>query len=98
MLSQSFPRNESGVASFILGVVPLITYWLLVGIAFGIAAVLTGDIARKRVQRGEAHNSRVAMLGIDLGTVSIGGNARRSEPLRSIERRLDWLLPPMFGH
>jgi Domain of unknown function (DUF4190) len=65
------PRNEFGVASLILGLVALFTCWLLVGVPFGIAAVITGDIARRRVQRGQANNPRVATAGIVLGAVSI---------------------------
>ncbi len=65
------PRNEFGVASLLLGVVALITCWLLVGVPFGVAAVVTGDIARRRVQRGEANNPRTALAGIALGVVAI---------------------------
>ena len=65
------PRNEFGVASVILGVVALMTCWLLIGVPFGIAAVITGDIARRRVQRGTANNPRVAAAGIALGAVAI---------------------------
>ena len=65
------PRNEVGVASLILGLVALITCWLMVGVPFGIAAVITGDTARRRVQRGQANNPRVATAGIVLGAVSI---------------------------
>ncbi|BBZ51017.1 DUF4190 domain-containing protein [Mycobacterium heidelbergense] len=65
------PRNEFGVASLILGLVSLFTCWLLIGVPFGIAAVITGDIARRRVQRGEANNPRTALAGIALGAVSI---------------------------
>jgi len=65
------PRNEVGVASLILGVVALVTCWLLVGVPFGVAAVVTGDIARRRVQRGEANNPRTALAGITLGVVAI---------------------------
>ena len=65
------PRNEFGVASLILGIVALITCWLLVGVPFGVAAVVTGDIARRRVQRGEANNPRTAIAGIVLGAVAI---------------------------
>lgn len=65
------PRNEFGVASLILGLVALITCWLLVGVPFGIAAVITGDIARRRVQRGVANNPRIATAGIVLGVVAI---------------------------
>jgi len=65
------PHNQVGVASLILGIVALITCWLLIGVPFGIAAVLTGDSARRRVARGEANNPRTAMAGIVLGAVAI---------------------------
>ena len=65
------PRNEFGVASLILGLVALMTCWLLIGVPFGIAAVITGDIGRGRVKSGEANNPRTAMAGIVLGGVAI---------------------------
>lgn len=65
------PKNQVGVASLLLGIVALITCWLLIGVPFGIAAVLTGDSARRRVARGEANNPRTAMAGIVLGAVAI---------------------------
>jgi Domain of unknown function (DUF4190) len=65
------PRNQFGVASFLLGLVGLMTCWLLIGTFFGIAAVVTGDIARGRVKRGEANNPRTALAGIALGAVAI---------------------------
>ncbi|WP_055401988.1 MULTISPECIES: DUF4190 domain-containing protein [unclassified Mycobacterium] len=65
------PRNEMGVASLLVGVVALLTCWMLLGVPFGIAAVITGDVARRRVQRGEATNARTALAGIVLGAVSI---------------------------
>jgi hypothetical protein len=65
------PRNEVGVASLILGLVALVTCWLLIGVPFGLAAVITGDIGRGRVKRGEADNPRTAMAGIVLGGVAI---------------------------
>ena len=65
------PRNQIGVASLILGVLALGTCWLLLGVPLGIAAVLTGDVARRRVQRHEATNPRAAMTGIVLGGVAI---------------------------
>ena len=65
------PRNELGVASVLLGLVALISCWLLIGIPFGIAAIITGDMARGRVKRGEANNPRAAMAGIVLGAVAI---------------------------
>ncbi|EFG75476.1 hypothetical protein HMPREF0591_4576 [Mycobacterium parascrofulaceum ATCC BAA-614] len=54
-----------------MGLVALVTCWLLIGVPFGIAAVITGDIARRRVQRGEANNPRMALAGMVLGAVSI---------------------------
>ena len=65
------PRNEMGVASLLVGLVALVTCWMMVGVPFGIAAVITGDIARRRVQRGEANNPRIALAGMALGAVSI---------------------------
>ena len=32
------PRNEVGVASLLVGLVALLTCWLLIGVPFGIAA------------------------------------------------------------
>ena len=55
----------------ILGLVALMTCWLLIGVPFGIAAVITGDIARGRVKRGEANNPRTAIAGMVLGAVAI---------------------------
>ncbi|MGO9926660.1 MAG: DUF4190 domain-containing protein [Mycobacterium sp.] len=70
-MSPDAPRNEFGVVSLILGAVALMTCWLLIGVPFGIAAVITGDTARRRVQRGEANNPRIAIAGIALGAISI---------------------------
>ncbi|OBH49976.1 DUF4190 domain-containing protein [Mycobacterium sp. E2479] len=65
------PQNQFGVASVLLGLVGLLTCWLLLGVPFGIAAVVTGDIARRRVARGEANNPRAAMAGMVLGAIAI---------------------------
>lgn len=65
------PQNQFGVASVLLGLVGLITCWLLLGVPFGIAAVVTGDIARRRVDRGQANNRRTALTGMVLGAIAI---------------------------
>lgn len=65
------PRNEVGVASLLLGLVGLITCWMMLGVPFGIAAVVTGDVARRRVGRGEANNPRTALAGMILGVIAI---------------------------
>jgi len=71
MSQPDVPRNEVGVASLLVGIVALLTCWLLIGVPFGIAAVITGDMARRRVQRGQANNPRIAMAGMALGAISI---------------------------
>ncbi|OMC19915.1 DUF4190 domain-containing protein [Mycobacterium colombiense] len=65
------PQNQFGVASVLLGLVGLLTCWLLLGVPFGIAAVVTGDIARRRVGRGQANNPRTAVAGMVLGAIAI---------------------------
>lgn len=70
-LPDEAPRNQFGVVSVILGGLALVTCWLLIGVPLGIAALLTGDIARRRVSRGEATNPRVAVTGMALGAVAI---------------------------
>ncbi|WP_156687144.1 DUF4190 domain-containing protein [Mycobacterium sp. Marseille-P9652] len=65
------PQNQFGVASLILALVALMTCWLLLGVPLGVAAVVTGDIARRRVRRGEASNPRIALAGMILGAVAI---------------------------
>jgi lysylphosphatidylglycerol synthetase-like protein (DUF2156 family) len=65
------PRNELGVASLLLGLVALISCWLMIGIPFGVAAIITGDMGQRRVKRGEATNPRAAMAGIVMGSVAI---------------------------
>jgi hypothetical protein len=65
------PQNQFGVASVILGLVALMTCWLMIGVPFGVAAVITGDLGRGRVKNGDANNPRTAMTGIVLGAVAI---------------------------
>jgi hypothetical protein len=65
------PRNHFAVASLMLGGIALATCWLLIGVPLGIAALLTGDIARRRVNRGEANNPRAAVAGMVLGAAAI---------------------------
>ncbi|OBG74391.1 DUF4190 domain-containing protein [Mycobacterium sp. E2462] len=71
MTQPGAPRNQFGVASLLLGAVGLVTCWLLIGVPLGIAAVVTGDIARRRVQRGEATNPGIALTGMVLGGIAI---------------------------
>jgi ABC-type phosphate transport system permease subunit len=70
-VSQPVPPDKYGVASVLLGVVALITCWLVIGIFFGVAAVITGSVARTHAKRGEAGKSVSASAGIVLGVASI---------------------------
>ncbi len=65
------PQNQFGVASLILAIVALMTCWLLLGVPLGVAAVVTGDLGRRRVRRGEATNPRIALAGMILGAAAI---------------------------
>jgi len=54
-----------------MGAVGLITAPFLVGLGLGIAAVVTGVSARRRVQRGEATDGGgIALVGIVLGILA----------------------------
>jgi Domain of unknown function (DUF4190) len=65
------PQDKLAVVSVILGVVALITSWVLIGMLFGVAAIVTGWIGRSRAGRSAAPGSRAATTGIVLGVVSI---------------------------
>jgi hypothetical protein len=65
------PRNGLGVASLVLGVIGLVTSWLVVGALVGVAAFAVGLAARARVLRGEANNRGTAVAGIVLGLLAI---------------------------
>lgn len=65
------PRNQVGVASVILGLCAIATCWLMIGVPLGVAAVMTGDIARGRAARGDATNPRAAVAGMVLGGLAI---------------------------
>jgi len=69
--SRATNRHWLDIASVILGCIGLITSWLLVGIVFGIAAVVTGIVARARATRGKAGSPAVAVVGIVLGALAI---------------------------
>jgi hypothetical protein len=67
-VSQPVSSNSIAVASALLGAIALITSWLVIGMVFGVAAVITGLVARKRPQAGA---KKPATAGIALGVVSI---------------------------
>lgn len=71
MAAPDAPRNQFGNVSVILGVSALITCWALIGVPLGIAAVVTADIGRGKIKRGEANNPRITWIGTVLGAIAI---------------------------
>jgi len=65
------PPDKLGVVSVILGVVALVTSWVVIGMFFGIAAIVSGSIGRSRAKGSAAPAPRAATAGIVLGVVSI---------------------------
>jgi hypothetical protein len=71
-----YPRRPSIIqkrweaAALMLGVLGLVTSWLVIGIGFGVAAVATGVVARSHATPG-ARRTPTATISIALGVVSI---------------------------
>ncbi|MEU1398015.1 DUF4190 domain-containing protein [Micromonospora zamorensis] len=66
-------NNTLGLVSMILGIasIPLICCFYL-GIPVGIAAVVTGYLARQKVAQGQANNAGQAKAGLICGAVGVG--------------------------
>ncbi len=54
-----------------LGVLGLLSSWLVVGGLLGIVAVVLGFIGRGRAKRGEATNGGMALAGIITGALAV---------------------------
>lgn len=65
-------NNTLGLVSMILGIasIPLICCFYL-GIPIGIAAVVTGYLARQKVAQGQANNAGQAKAGLICGAVGV---------------------------
>jgi hypothetical protein len=63
-------QKHRGPASLILGALALVTSWLMIGAALGIAAVATGVSARRHAAPG-VKKPTTAAVGIALGVISI---------------------------
>ncbi len=63
-------RNGAGTAALVLGVIGLLTSWLIVGGLVGLVAIVCGAIGVGRFNRREATNRGAAVSGIALGVVS----------------------------
>lgn len=68
---RSTPRNGAGVASLVFGVIALLSSWFVVGIVFGVFAVVFGFTAEALVMRGDANNRGMAIVGMVLGVVAM---------------------------
>lgn len=64
-------RNGSGVAALVLGILSLVSWFLLVGGIFGVIAVVLGVLGRARAGRGEATNGGMALAGILTGALGV---------------------------
>ncbi|MFZ1161768.1 DUF4190 domain-containing protein [Mycobacterium sp.] len=65
------PSNELAVASLVVGILAVATSPLVVGLFLGIAAVVMGVAARRRIKRGETtHGGGLAIGGVMLGIVA----------------------------
>lgn len=72
-----YPRRPSilqkrweEAASLIIGALALVTSWLVLGIAFGVAAIAAGVVARSHATPG-ARKTPTAAISIALGVASI---------------------------
>ncbi|MGW0545665.1 DUF4190 domain-containing protein [Streptomyces altiplanensis] len=67
---QQGPANGFGITAMVLGIISVTFFCAYgLGIILGILALIFGILGRKRVQRGEATNSGMALAGIILGIV-----------------------------
>jgi hypothetical protein len=64
-------RNGLGIAALVLGILGLLTSWLVIGAVPGLIAIVLGAIGLGRVKRGEANNRGMAITGIVLGVLSL---------------------------
>jgi hypothetical protein len=67
-------RNGAGTAALVLGILGLLTSWLLVGGVLGLIAVVCGVVGLGRVNRREATNRGSAMAGVVLGLLAVAAS------------------------
>lgn len=64
-------RNGLGIAALVLGILGLVTSWLVIGALFGLLAIIFGFVGLGRVRRREANNRGMSITGIVLGVLSV---------------------------
>jgi hypothetical protein len=65
------PRNGLGLAALILGIIAILTCWIVIGGVFGLLAIILGALGAGRARRGRATNRGVAITGIVTGAVGL---------------------------
>jgi hypothetical protein len=65
------PRNGTGTAALILGIIGLLLSIVVIGGAFGFVALILGFVGRGKAKRGEATNGGAAMGGIITGVLAM---------------------------
>ncbi|TCK24414.1 DUF4190 domain-containing protein [Pseudonocardia endophytica] len=65
------PRNGLGLSALILGIIAILTCWLVIGGLFGLIAIVLGVLGAGRARRGRATNRGVAITGIVTGALGL---------------------------
>jgi membrane-bound ClpP family serine protease len=65
------PRNGLGLSALILGVIAILTCWIVIGGLFGLIAIVLGVLGASRARRGRATNRGVAIAGIVTGALGL---------------------------
>ncbi|MDJ0460938.1 DUF4190 domain-containing protein [Streptomyces sp. H27-C3] len=70
---QAQPQNGMGTTAMVLGILAVCLFCVygVLSIILGVLALIFGILGRKRVERGEATNSGMALAGIILGGIGI---------------------------
>ncbi|ANY08972.1 DUF4190 domain-containing protein [Pseudonocardia sp. HH130630-07] len=65
------PRNGVGIAALVLGILAVLSFWLVVGGVLGLIAIGLGILGIVRAGKGIASNRGVAITGLILGIVGV---------------------------
>ena len=66
------PSNGLGIASLVLGILAILTFWTVFGgVILGLIAVILGIIALRQVSKGIANNKGVSIAGVVTGAIGV---------------------------
>lgn len=65
------PKNGLGITALVLGILAFLSGLFIIGGLFGLAAVVLGFLALRKVKRGEASSRGLPITGIILGVIGI---------------------------